>query len=342
MSDPEISKALDPHVRELLALVRKAGYPPFQALTPVKARAAYAASWERMQSPGGDVASVSDLIINGPAGPLTLRLYRGAGIGATEVVPGMVFLHGGGWVIGNLESHDRMCRRLANVARIVVIAVDYRLAPEHPFPAALDDSCAAWRWVHDHATELCVNPNALGVGGDSAGGNLAAALALMARDGALPNPAYQALIYPVLDLTATSASYQKVTEDVPLTAETMHYFIGHYTPNTQDRLDWRASPGLVPSLDGVAPALVMTVAHDPLCDEGRAYAQRLDAQGVRVTTLHYNDHMHGLLGQGQFVPAANVIGDYVFGTVGFELHRAAAMARTQLDSLKKDPVHSAN
>jgi acetyl esterase len=148
------------------------------------------------------------------------------------------------------------------------------------------------------------------------------------------------LIYPVLDLTATSASYQEVTEDVPLTAATMHYFIGHYTPSAQERLDWRASPLLVGSVQGVAPAMVMTVAHDPLCDEGRAYAQRLDAAGVRVTTLHFNDQMHGLLGQGQFVPAANVIGDYVFATVGFELHRAADMARAQRHRLDVDPAHS--
>jgi acetyl esterase len=210
------------------------------------------------------------------------------------------------------------------VANLCVVAVDYRLAPEHPFPAALDDGAAALNWVFEHAAELGVDANALGVGGDSAGGNLAASLALLARDGLLPALAYQVLIYPALDLTAASASYQSEMADLPLSAQTMHYFIGHYLPNAKDRLDWRASPLLAHNLAGVAPALVMTVAHDPLCDEGRAYAQRLDAAGVRVTALHFNDHMHGLLGQGRMVPAADVIGDFVFRTVGYELYRAAA------------------
>lgn len=317
-------KTLDPHARQLLALARRAGHPPLQALTPEKARAAYAASWEPMQSPGGEVASVQDITIDGPGGALVLRVYRGKGVDPRAMVPCLLYLHGGGWVIGNLESHDRLCRRLANVANLCVVAVDYRLAPEHPFPAALDDGAAALNWVFEHAAELGVDANALGVGGDSAGGNLAASLALLARDGLLPALAYQVLIYPALDLTAASASYQSEMADLPLSAQTMHYFIGHYLPNAKDRLDWRASPLLAHNLAGVAPALVMTVAHDPLCDEGRAYAQRLDAAGVRVTALHFNDHMHGLLGQGRMVPAADVIGDFVFRTVGYELYRAAA------------------
>ena len=323
MKQPDLM-ALDPHARQLLALARKAGHPPLQALTPEKARAAYAASWEPMQSPGGVVASVQDITIDGPGGALALRVYRGEGVDPSSVVPCLLYLHGGGWVIGNLESHDRLCRRFANVANLCVVAVDYRLAPEHPFPAALDDCAAALKWVFDHSAELGVDANALGVGGDSAGGNLAASLALLERDGLLPTLAYQALIYPALDLTATSASYQSVMADLPLSAQTMYYFIGHYLPNAEDRLDWRASPLLAQSLVGVASALVMTVAHDPLCDEGRSYAQRLDADGVRVTALHFNDQMHGLLGQGRMVPAADVIGDFVFRTVSHELYRAAA------------------
>jgi acetyl esterase len=318
--------ALDPHAARLLDLIRQAGRPPFEVLTPVRARAAYAASWDAMQSPGGEVASLADLEIPGPAGPLALRVYRGLGTEPGTALPCMVFLHGGGWVIGNLESHDRMCRRLASVARICVVAVDYRLAPEHPFPAALDDAAAALRWVADHAGELGVLVGALGVGGDSAGGNLAAVLALMARDGAAPALAYQALIYPALDLTAGSASYRRVVAHVPLTAATMHYFIGHYTPQAADRLDWRASPLRARRLDGLAPAFVLTMTHDPLCDEGRDYAQRLDQAGVRVAAMHLNDQTHGLLGQGKFVPAADVIGDHVYRVIGFELHRAAAAA----------------
>jgi acetyl esterase len=318
---------LDPDARRLLDLIRKAARPPFEALSPADARAAYAASWDVMQSPGGAVASSEDVTIAGPGGPLTLRVYRGLGTADDAVLPCLLFLHGGGWVIGNLESHDRMCRRLATVARICVVAVDYRLAPEHPFPAALDDATAALRWVADHADALRIHAGALGVGGDSAGGNLAAALALVARDQpSLPALSCQALIYPAVDLVADSDSYRRVVSDAPLTAATMHYFIGHYAPNALDRRDWRASPLRAPSLAGLPPAVVLTVAHDPLCDEGRAYAQRLDESGVRVTALHLNDQTHGLLSQGRFVPAADVVGDTLFAAIGHALHRAAGRA----------------
>ncbi len=325
-------KTLDPDTRQLLALARQAAYPPFQALTPENARAAYAAGWSSMQTDGGDVASVNDVSIEGPGGVLKLRIYRGEGTLAQSQLPCMMFLHGGGWVIGNLESHDRLCRRLANVARICVVALDYRLAQENPFPAVLDDSACAWKWIHSNAHQLNIDANAIAVGGDSAGGNLAASLALLGRDGLVKAPVYQALIYPALDLRANSQSYREVTDDVPLTAATMNYFIGHYTPNEHDRLDWRASPLLAKTLKDVAPALVMTVSHDPLCDEGRAYAQRLDDAGVRVCWMHFNDHVHGLLGMGKFVAAANHIGDHIFRTIGFELHRSAAAGHSSLRS----------
>jgi acetyl esterase len=323
---PARARALDRDAARLLELMQRAGYPPFETLTPAAARAAYAASWDAMQSPGGDVAAVADVSIDGPAGALPLRIYRGLGADPHTPLPCMLFLHGGGWVIGNLESHDRMCRRLATVAGICVVAVDYRLAPEHPFPAALDDAAAALRWVHAHAVERGIDPAGIGIGGDSAGGNLAAALALMGRDGTVPSCCYQALIYPALDLTADTGSYRGAAHDLPLTAATMRYFIGHYTPHAGDRLDWRASPLRAGSLVGAPPALVLTVAHDPLCDEGRAYAQRLDDEGVRVAAMHCNDQTHGLLGQGRLVPAADVIGDQVFGLIGFELHRSCGHA----------------
>ena len=313
----------DPQVANLLELGRRAGNPPFQALTPEQARVAYAATKEALQSAEQPVAQVRDVSVPLSWGSLKLRIYRGIGTQENEALPCLLFLHGGGWVIGNLESHDRLCRHLANVGKLCVVAVDYRLAPEHRFPAAVDDCADALRWVHAHANELNIHPHAIGVGGDSAGGNLAAALALMGREDELHAPVFQALIYPALDLTAQSDSYQSVTADVPLTAATMHYFIAHYTPNPDDRKNWRASPLLASSLKGVAPALVMTVAHDPLSDEGRAFAKKLDESGVRVCAMHFNDHVHGLLGMGKFVPAANHIGDHIFKTIGFELHRCA-------------------
>ena len=196
--------ALNPDVEKFLALARKANAQPFEALTPEQARAAYAASWNVTQSPATDVASVRDCTISGQGGELPLRIYRGIGTLPDEVLPCMVFLHGGGWVIGNLDSHDRLCRRLANAARICIVAVDYRLAPEHRFPAALDDSVTALQWVFDNVGDLQVAAGRIGVGGDSAGGNLAAAVALMGRDGTAPRTIFQALIYPVVDLGANS------------------------------------------------------------------------------------------------------------------------------------------
>lgn len=313
--------ALDPEVEMLLELGRKAGARPFELLTPDEARGAYAASWDVLQPAAAEVASVRDVSVPGKDGGLRLRIYRGIGTQPGAPLPCLVFLHGGGWVIGNLESHDRLCRRLANTGRICVVAVDYRLAPEHRFPAALDDSATALQWVNDNIESLCIAPGRIGVGGDSAGGNLAAVLALMGRDGAVPRSIFQALIYPAVDLTAESGSYRRVTSGVPLTAATMHYFIGHYTPDARDRMDWRASPLKSASLAGTPPALVVTVAHDPLCDEGRAYARRLEDEGVRVTALHLGDHMHGMLMHGRLVRAANLVGDYVGAAIGDALHR---------------------
>ena len=318
--------ALNPEVENLLEMSRKAGARPFQDLTPEQARAAYAAGRDVLQPATEDVASVRDVTIPTKTGGLALRVFRGAGTQPDETLPCLVFLHGGGWVIGDLESHDRVCRAFANRARICVVAVDYRLAPEHRFPAALDDSVAALQWVSDNAQALSVAPKHIGVGGDSAGGNLAAVLALMGRDGSAPATIFQALIYPVVDLTASSDSYQRVTSGVPLTAATMHYFINHYTPNASDRLDWRASPMKAASLRGTPPALVVTVAHDPLCDEGRAYARRLEDDGVRVTTIHLSDHMHGMLMHGRLIRASNLMVDHVGALIGDALHRGTASA----------------
>ncbi len=318
--------AFDPEVEVLLELGRKAGRPPFQDLTPAAARAAYAASWDLLQPAAEEVAAARDLIAPGPAGDLALRIYRGIDTQAGEKLPCLMFLHGGGWVIGDLESHDRLCRRIANRARICVVAVDYRLAPEHRFPAAVDDAVAAWQWVHANAAPLDLIEGRMAIGGDSAGGNLAAVIALMGRDGSVASAVFQALLYPVVDLTAASASYRRVTSGVPLTAATMHYFIEHYTPGAGERLDWRASPLRAASLAGTPPALVLTVAHDPLCDEGLAYARRLEDEGVRVTALHLADHMHGMLMHGKLVQAANRVLDFVAATIGDALHRSMRAA----------------
>lgn len=309
----------DPDLARLLELGRRAGRPPFESLTPAEARTAYAATWDILQPPAQEVASVSDHAVAIPGGSFKVRVYRGQSTPSEEALPCVVYLHGGGWVIGNLESHDRLCRQMANEARLCVVSVDYRLAPEHPFPAAIDDCARAWQWVHANAARLNIDAQRIGVAGDSAGGNLAAVLALMARDGDLPGCRAQALVYPVTDLTASSAGYRRVTSGVPLTDKTMHYFISHYTPNAADREDWRASPALARSHIGLPRTLVLTVAHDPLAEEGRAYAQALEAADVPVTAVHLNDHMHGMLTHGKLVRAGNLMSGFVCQWIGHAL-----------------------
>lgn len=317
--------AFDPQVEKLLELTRSLGRPPFEQLTPGEARAAYAASWDFLQPPAQDVASLRDITIDGPAGALALRIYRGAGTAPDDALPALVFLHGGGFVIGNLDSHDRLCRRIANQAGICVVAVDYRLAPEHPFPAALDDALAALKWVAASHGELRIARERLAIGGDSAGGNLAAVLALMGRDGSAPRTMFQALLYPVLDLVCDSPSYGRVTSGVPLTAATMHWFIDHYVPEGMDRAGWKLSPLRAASLAGLPPALVVTVANDPLCDEGRAYARRLEEEGGRVIELHLSDQLHGVAMQGRQIRAGNLVADMASAAIGEALNHGPAL-----------------
>lgn len=315
--------AMHPDAVQLLELIRAAGRPPFQELTPAEARIAYANGRNLLQPPPDEVAEAVDLTIPGPGGTLPLRSYRGAGTDGAAALPCLVYLHGGGWVVGDLDSHDGVCRRLANLGACRVIAVDYRLAPEHPFPAAVEDAAAALTWVAAHAADLGVDPARIAVGGDSAGGNLAAVLALLGRDGAVPAPMFQLLLYPATDFAMDTPSYARVTEGVPLTATTMQWFADHYAPDPAQRSDWRTSPSRAERLAGTAPAFVLTVGHDPLADEGQAYAQRLEAEGVRVTALHLSDHVHGLLTMGRVIGAA----DGVLQTAALALRDAWRVAR---------------
>lgn len=295
--------ALDPDVLLVLDMIRLAGRPPFEQLTPAEAREAYMKSRAILQPEPEPVAEARDLAAPGPHGPIPLRLYRPQG-GAAPL-PGLIYYHGGGWLLGGLDSHDVVCRRFANAARCVVVSVDYRMAPEHKFPAAVDDCAAATGWAIGQAAALGMDPARVAVGGDSAGGNLAAVMALMARDGALPRLAYQLLIYPATDMTMTTVSSQTVGPGVPLTSATMKWFIDHYMRGPEDRIDWRASPIRAASVAGTAPALVLTAAADPLRDEGIAYAARLEREGVRTTAIHLTDQIHGFLSMGKVIRAAD-------------------------------------
>lgn len=297
-------RALHPDAAKLLAMMRKAGRPAFEQLSPETARATYAETRAAVQMPEEATAETEEFVVAGPGSDLRVRLHRGAGTGPTDILPCLLYLHGGGWVIGDLDSHDGICRRLANEGACCVVAVDYRLAPEHPFPAAVDDSAATLAWIVANASRLRIDPACIAVGGDSAGGNLAAVLALMGRDGHGHRLVFQLLFYPAVDLVMTSDSYDMITQGVPLTADTMRYFIDHYAPDRAHRTDWRASPLRAASLSGTPPALVVTAGHDPLCAEGRAYAKRLESEGVRVMALHYSDEVHGMLTLGGIIEAA--------------------------------------
>jgi acetyl esterase len=296
---------LHPHARALLDLIAERGVPPTHTLSPAEARAVYRDRRGFTQPAPPPVASVTDLAADGPHGAIPLRLFRPLGTMADQVLPALVYYHGGGWVIGDLDTHDTLCRELANHAGCAVVSVDYRLAPEHRFPAAVDDSIAAARWVHRHAAALHLDPDRIAVGGDSAGGNLAAVVAIAARDaGDLPL-AYQLLIYPATDQHRSAPSHTTNGEGYLLTRDTMAYFTGHYIPDPARYADWRASPLLHPDLSRLPPALVLTAGYDPLRDEGLAYAQRLSEAGNQATHLSFERQIHGFILMGKVLDEAN-------------------------------------
>ncbi len=299
-----MSPALHPDAQRLLELIRLSGRKPTDQLEAAEARALYRDGRTVLQLPGAEVSSVQELTAPGPLGPIPLRLYRPLGSDPAAMLPVLVFFHGGGWVIGDLDTHDGVCRGLANASGGAVVSVDYRMAPEHVFPAAIDDAAAAVTFVAEQASALNLDATRLAVGGDSAGGNLAAVMALMARDGTLPAIVYQLLLYPAVDLTASHASYARITDGYPLVTRTVLWFRNHYLPDPTDATDWRASPLRAASLAGTAPALVLTCGHDPLCDEGRDYAERLEREGVPVSRVHLSDQIHGYLTMGRLIRAA--------------------------------------
>lgn len=293
--------AFDPDAAAIVAMIAASGLPAYENMTTEQARATMAQFGPAMAFAKVDVGSVEDINIAGSQGSqLTLRIYRPASP-IDRPGPALINLHGGGWMLGNLESHDDICRKFCVELDAVVVAVDYRLAPEHPFPAAVEDAFTAVRWVFANHERLGCDADRIAVGGDSAGGNLAAVVALASAAGELPRIAAQMLLYPVTDLYAEGKSYARVTDGVPLTAATMRWFKAAYLVSPEDAGDWRASPALAKAVAGVAPAFVMTMYHDPLCDEGIAYAEKLASAGNLVTHIHYTQHIHGLLSMGAMI-----------------------------------------
>jgi acetyl esterase len=297
---------LHPQAKALLRLIEEKGVPATHTLTPAQARAFYRERRTFTQPDAPEVASVQDLQATGPAGSIPVRSYRPAGSPAAALLPVLVYFHGGGWVIGDLDTHDVLCRQLANLSGCAVVSVDYRMGPEHRFPAAVDDAIAATRWVRAQAQALKVDASRLAVGGDSAGGNLAAVVALSARDaGDLPI-AFQLLIYPATDQRRGAPSHATNGQGYLLTKENMDYFHDHYIPDARDDLDWRASPLLHANHAKLPPAFVLTAGYDPLRDEGLQYAQKLSEAGNRAALVNFERQIHGFILMGRVLDEANV------------------------------------
>ena len=244
------------------------------------------------------IARIENRTVPGPAGQIPVRIYTPVG---TAPFPVLVYFHGGGWVIGNLDTHDGICRSLANRVGCLVVSVDYRLAPEHRFPAAPEDCYAATRWLAEHAGSLGGDKGRIAVGGDSAGGNLAAVVALMARDRGGPKLAFQLLVYPATDTDFETRSYRENSEGYFLTRADMVWFWNHYAPRDEDRRNPYAAPLRAASLRGLPPALVITAEFDPLCDDGNAYAARLREDGVPVRLSQQDGLIHGFFQMGAVI-----------------------------------------
>jgi acetyl esterase len=287
--------ALDPESQRLIDLMAAANRPAWNTLSPQAARDLYLSLRPGAQGPRPEGVTVVDRTIPGPAGELPVRLYRPAAATADAVLPALVYAHGGGWVFGNLDSHDVLCAQLALEAGIAVFHVDYRLAPEARFPGAFDDVVAALQWVAAHGASVGIDPTRLAIGGDSAGGNLAAAVSIWARDHGGPKLLMQLLAYPVTDAVARAESYRHFEDGYGLNAATMEWFFDHYTPERASRGDWRVSPLRAASLAGLPPALVVTAGYDPLRDEGRAYAWRLQQEGTQADLVEFGGMLHGFL-----------------------------------------------
>ena len=288
---------LDPQAKAVLDQFASMGGPQLHEMSVAQARELILG----MVALGGEpesIARIENRTVPGPAGQIPVRIYTPVG---TAPFPVLVYFHGGGWVIGNLDTHDGICRSLANRVGCLVVSVDYRLAPEHRFPAAPEDCYAATRWLAEHAGSLGVDKGRIAVGGDSAGGNLAAVVALMARDRGGPKLAFQLLVYPATDTDFETRSYRENSEGYFLTRADMVWFWNHYAPRDEDRRNPYAAPLRAASLRGLPPALVITAEFDPLRDDGAAYAARLREDGVPVRLSQQDGLIHGFFQMGAVI-----------------------------------------
>lgn len=301
---------LDPQAREFLDKLERSRAPKMHELSPEDARALVVP----LRMPRETMGAVINRTIPGPAGEIPVRIYHPASSAirqpdetATDrmLLPVILYFHGGGWVVGSIASHDGLCRRLCNQTGGIVASVDYRLAPEQKYPAAVDDCVAATQWTYANASQFGGDPARIVVAGDSAGGNLAAVVALIAREQGGPPIAAQLLIYPITDFMPEFDSYQRNGRDYFLTSETILWFWNHYLHSPEQGQDWRASPLRAAELTGLPPAIILVAEFDPLYDEGLVYADRLEAAGVRVERIISSGQIHGFIRRLDLFNSAN-------------------------------------
>ena len=282
---------LDPQVRAIVDAIAASGAPEYCDLSPAEARAAHNDKAPLLGAPMVDLPRVNNFAIDGPAGAIPVRHYRP--LAGDEPLPTLVFYHGGGHVVGSLDSYDTLCRQLARQSGLGVLSVDYRLAPEHPFPAAVDDAFAAYRWARSQGAGVGIDPERLAIGGDSAGGNLAAVVAILGRDAGLRMPLHQLLVYPATAAYPQTASQLEFAEGHVLTRRLILWFHDHYLDYARgDHSDWRWAPLLAPDLGALPPATVILAECDPLRDEGIDYARHLATSGNDVTLKVYPGVTH--------------------------------------------------
>ena len=299
---------------------------PIETMTPQAARDRSKMLLEARKLMGVEpVHQVRDMKIPGPAGDIPVRIYSPD---VPKPAPPLIYFHGGGWVLGDLESHDAVCRALTNLVPCVVVSVDYRLAPEAKFPAAVEDSYAATEWIAAHADELGIDRSRIAVGGDSAGGNLSAVVSQMARDRKGPQIVYQVLIYPGTDMRMTAPSIEENADGPLLTKASMIWFMSHYLRNEQDKLDPLASPLLSSNLRDLPPAFILTAECDPLRDEGEAYGRSLQQAGVPAEIIRYPGMPHGFFS----FAAALQTGRQAFADTAAHLRKALDQESISADS----------
>ena len=325
---------LAPEAQLYLQLRASLNLPDLRTLSPDEGRRISEETSRRWQlSDPPAVESVEQRSCDGPNGPVSLRIYRPTG-SPNESLPSLVFYHGGGWVLGSLDGVDGLCRTLCQEAQLVVISVDYRLAPEHQFPTGVEDCWAATYWVAENAESLGIDPLKLVVGGDSAGGNLAASVALRARDQAFPQLAGQVLIYPVTDLTQSQPSYESFAEGYLLTRDSMTWFIQQYLPQAIDLKTPEASVLFAESLVGLPPTLLLVAGFDPLRDEGLAYAKRLQEAGVAVIEKNWEGMVHGFINQRDLLPQAREASKWIAQELRRLLGKSSVIRGTENISAK--------